>query len=60
MSKSSGKTISTGYIAIFATVVIWSTPSLFQFYLIPYVLYKGNEFGSLRGHPRHTVEGFTA
>ena len=30
------KRISTGYLAIFATVVIWSTPSLFQFYLIPY------------------------
>jgi drug/metabolite transporter (DMT)-like permease len=27
---------STGYLAIFATVIIWSTPSLFQFYLIRY------------------------
>src|SRR5436853_6654724 len=27
---------SSGYLAIFATVVIWSTPSLFQFYLIRY------------------------
>jgi drug/metabolite transporter (DMT)-like permease len=27
---------SVGYLAVFATVVIWSTPSLFQFYLIPY------------------------
>jgi drug/metabolite transporter (DMT)-like permease len=27
---------SAGYLAVFATVVIWSTPSLFQFYLIPY------------------------
>ncbi len=27
---------STGYVAVFATVVIWSTPSLFQFYLIRY------------------------
>jgi drug/metabolite transporter (DMT)-like permease len=27
---------SAGYFAIFATVIIWSTPSLFQFYLIPY------------------------
>src|SRR3954471_19401804 len=36
MSKSRDQTISTGYFAIFATVVIWSTPSLFQFYLIPF------------------------
>src|SRR3954467_3789428 len=27
---------SGGYLAVFATVVIWSTPSLFQFYLIRY------------------------
>src|SRR6266513_5379073 len=27
---------SSGYLAVFATVVIWSTPSLFQFYLIRY------------------------
>ena len=33
MSK---KGFSGGYLAIFATVVIWSTPSLFQFYLIRY------------------------
>lgn len=30
------KRLSAGYLAVFATVVIWSTPSLFQFYLIPY------------------------
>jgi drug/metabolite transporter (DMT)-like permease len=30
------KRFSVGYLAVFATVVIWSTPSLFQFYLIPY------------------------
>src|SRR3954451_15934078 len=36
MSKSRDHTLSTGYFAIFATVVIWSTPSLFQFYLIRY------------------------
>jgi drug/metabolite transporter (DMT)-like permease len=30
------KRFSAGYLAVFATVVIWSTPSLFQFYLIPY------------------------
>src|SRR3954471_10958194 len=30
------KRITAGYLAVFATVVIWSTPSLFQFYLIPY------------------------
>jgi drug/metabolite transporter (DMT)-like permease len=33
---SSGKSLSEGYTAIFATVVIWSTPSLFQFYLNRY------------------------
>ena len=33
---SSGKSLSEGYAAIFATVVIWSTPSLFQFYLNRY------------------------
>lgn len=27
---------SKGYAAVFATIVIWSTPSLFQFYLIRY------------------------
>jgi drug/metabolite transporter (DMT)-like permease len=36
MSKSRDHALSTGYFAIFATVVIWSTPSLFQFYLIPF------------------------
>src|SRR3954471_15799287 len=36
MSKSRDQAISTGYLAIFATVVMWSTPSLFQFYLIRY------------------------
>src|SRR3982750_2695428 len=30
------KQFSGGYLAVFATVVIWSTPSLFQFYLIRY------------------------
>jgi drug/metabolite transporter (DMT)-like permease len=30
------KRFSAGYLAVFATVIIWSTPSLFQFYLIPY------------------------
>jgi drug/metabolite transporter (DMT)-like permease len=33
---SSGKSLSEGYAAIFATVIIWSTPSLFQFYLNRY------------------------
>src|SRR5438552_7655198 len=28
--------LSEGYGAVFATIVIWSTPSLFQFYLIRY------------------------
>ena len=33
----SGRTsISRGYLALFATVVIWSLPSLFQFYLLRY------------------------
>ena len=30
------KGFSGGYLAVFATVIIWSTPSLFQFYLIRY------------------------
>src|SRR3954470_5095304 len=30
------KRITAGYLAVFATVVIWSTPSLFQYYLIPF------------------------
>src|SRR5690349_4074147 len=30
---SVGQHLSQGYLAIFATVIIWSTPSLFQFYL---------------------------
>ena len=30
------KSLSEGYAAVFATVLIWSTPSLFQFYLLPY------------------------
>lgn len=33
MTKSEPDTISKGYVAVFATVFIWSTPSLFQFYL---------------------------
>src|SRR5213080_2329037 len=28
--------LSRGYVALFATVVIWSLPSLFQFYLLRY------------------------
>jgi drug/metabolite transporter (DMT)-like permease len=34
--KMTQKRFTAGYLAVFATVVIWSTPSLFQFYLIPY------------------------
>jgi drug/metabolite transporter (DMT)-like permease len=30
------RSISRGYLALFATVVIWSLPSLFQFYLLRY------------------------
>ncbi|MEY2504811.1 MAG: hypothetical protein QOG27_1091 [Verrucomicrobiota bacterium] len=33
MTKSDRSNFSGGYAAIFATVLIWSTPSLFQFYL---------------------------
>jgi drug/metabolite transporter (DMT)-like permease len=36
MTKSKQSTFSGGYAAIFATVLIWSTPSLFQFYLNRY------------------------
>ncbi|MEY2482964.1 MAG: hypothetical protein QOK24_1492 [Verrucomicrobiota bacterium] len=36
MKKQNGETFSGGYAAIFATVLIWSTPSLFQFYLNRY------------------------
>src|SRR3989454_8732061 len=28
--------LSQGYVALFATIVIWSMPSLFQYYLIRY------------------------
>ena len=30
------KNLSEGYAAVFATILIWSTPSLFQFYLNRY------------------------
>ncbi|MEY2562176.1 MAG: hypothetical protein QOH88_369 [Verrucomicrobiota bacterium] len=33
MTKPDRETFSSAYAAIFATVLIWSTPSLFQFYL---------------------------
>src|SRR3954471_1522640 len=36
MIKPGRNTFPSGYLAIFATIVIWSTPSLFQFYLIRY------------------------
>src|SRR6266481_1863456 len=36
MTTKKGEGFSSGYLAVFATVVIWSTPSLFQFYLIRY------------------------
>src|ERR1700686_3357021 len=36
MMKQEDESFSRRYAAIFATVVIWSTPSLFQFYLIRY------------------------
>src|SRR5947207_3021760 len=36
MTKGDKNTFSGGHLAIFATVVICSTPSLFQFYLIRY------------------------
>jgi drug/metabolite transporter (DMT)-like permease len=34
--RSGGRSISRGYLALFATVIIWSLPSLFQFYLLRY------------------------
>lgn len=34
--KDSSLNLSTGYLAVFATIIIWSTPSLFQFYLTRY------------------------
>jgi drug/metabolite transporter (DMT)-like permease len=34
--RSARPSISRGYLALFATVVIWSLPSLFQFYLLRY------------------------
>ena len=36
MMKQEEESFSKRYAAIFATIVIWSTPSLFQFYLIRY------------------------
>src|SRR5438270_5457689 len=36
MMKHEEESFSKRYAAIFATIVIWSTPSLFQFYLIRY------------------------
>ena len=33
MTKEGRDSFLQGYAAIFATVLIWSTPSLFQFYL---------------------------
>ena len=33
MTKQARESFFEGYAAIFATVLIWSTPSLFQFYL---------------------------
>src|SRR5213080_1460511 len=36
MTERGKNTFSGGHVAILATVVIWSTPSLFQFYLIRY------------------------
>src|SRR5438046_191345 len=34
--RSGSRNISRGYLALFATVIIWSVPSLFQFYLLRY------------------------
>ena len=34
--RSATRNISRGYLALFATVIIWSLPSLFQFYLLRY------------------------
>lgn len=35
-AQSARKNLSEGYAAVFATILIWSTPSLFQFYLNRY------------------------
>src|SRR5438034_6247019 len=34
--RSGSRSMSRGYLALFATVIIWSLPSLFQFYLLRY------------------------
>src|SRR5438477_11922567 len=34
--RASRRGLSRGYLALFATVIIWSLPSLFQFYLLRY------------------------
>ena len=34
--RSGRRSVSRGYLALFATVIIWSLPSLFQFYLLRY------------------------
>src|SRR6266446_2358904 len=36
IAHSRRRGLSRGYLALFATVVIWSLPSLFQFYLLRY------------------------
>src|SRR5437762_10703239 len=36
VGQRGGANLSEGYAAVFTTIVIWSTPSLFQYYLIRY------------------------
>src|SRR5438046_9025658 len=36
VGQRGGANLSEGYAAVFATIVIWSTPSLFQYYLNRY------------------------
>ena len=36
VGQRGGANLSEGYAAVFATILIWSTPSLFQYYLNRY------------------------
>ena len=43
-TAASHQALSRGYLAVFATVVIWSLPSLFQYYLLRYYDVWGQNF----------------
>src|SRR5207244_2795850 len=49
-ARSGTRNISRGYLALFATVIIWSLPSLFQFYLL-----RSEEHTSELQSPDHLV-----